>query len=50
MLLTTGLPLLCVELTVGQYASLGPSLLFQHLSPLFAGEDSGRRWGCTVWP
>ncbi|XP_043232572.1 sodium- and chloride-dependent glycine transporter 1-like isoform X2 [Amphibalanus amphitrite] len=41
MLLTSGLPLLCLELTVGQYASLGPSKLFENLSPLFGGVGYG---------
>ena len=38
MLLLAGLPLFCLELTIGQYASLGPNKLFQKLAPLFSGE------------
>ncbi|XP_037091264.1 sodium- and chloride-dependent GABA transporter 2-like [Pollicipes pollicipes] len=40
-LLVAGLPLLCMELTIGQYTNLGPSMLFQNLSPLFAGVGYG---------
>ena len=43
MLLLAGLPLFCLELTIGQYASLGPNKLFQKLAPLFSGEISCRR-------
>ncbi|XP_043243346.1 sodium- and chloride-dependent glycine transporter 1-like [Amphibalanus amphitrite] len=41
MLLLAGLPLFCLELTIGQYASLGPNKLFQKLAPLFSGLGYG---------
>ncbi|XP_037074005.1 sodium- and chloride-dependent creatine transporter 1-like [Pollicipes pollicipes] len=37
MLLAVGIPMYVMELTLGQYASLGPNKLFQKLSPLFSG-------------
>jgi SNF family Na+-dependent transporter len=38
MMLFAGLPLFYMELSLGQFASLTPLLLYQKLSPLFAGE------------
>ncbi|XP_042228202.1 sodium- and chloride-dependent glycine transporter 1-like [Homarus americanus] len=37
MLLCAGLPLFFMELALGQYASLGPNILFPKLSPIFGG-------------
>ncbi|XP_050738514.1 sodium- and chloride-dependent glycine transporter 2-like [Eriocheir sinensis] len=37
MLLCAGLPLFFMELALGQYASLGPNILFPKLAPIFSG-------------
>lgn len=44
MLLCAGLPLFFMELALGQYASLGPNIIFPKLAPLF----SGLGWGMIV--
>ncbi|XP_071516730.1 sodium- and chloride-dependent glycine transporter 1-like [Panulirus ornatus] len=44
MLLCAGLPLFFMELALGQYVSLGPSILFPKLAPLF----SGLGWGMVM--
>ncbi|KAF2356460.1 Sodium:neurotransmitter symporter [Trinorchestia longiramus] len=44
MLLLAGLPLFFLELTLGQYTSLGPNKLFLNLSPIFMGVG----WGMLV--
>ncbi|KAK4318107.1 hypothetical protein Pmani_010875 [Petrolisthes manimaculis] len=44
MLLCAGLPLFFMELALGQYASLGPNILFPKVAPLFAGLG----WGMIV--
>lgn len=38
MLLLLGIPLMFLELSLGQYAALGPSVLFDRLCPLFHGK------------
>ena len=38
MLLLAGLPLFFMELALGQYASLGPNILFPKLSPVMGGK------------
>lgn len=38
MLLCAGLPLFFMELALGQYASLGPNILFPKLAPIFSGK------------
>lgn len=38
MLLLLGLPLMFLELALGQYAALGPSVVFDRLCPLFHGK------------
>ena len=38
MLLVAGLPLFFMELALGQYASLGPNILFPKLSPITGGK------------
>lgn len=37
MLLCAGLPLFFMELALGQYASLGPNILFPKVAPIFGG-------------
>jgi solute carrier family 6 amino acid transporter-like protein 5/7/9/14 len=37
MLLAAGLPLMFMELSLGQYASLGPIALYSEFSPLLRG-------------
>lgn len=37
MLLCTGLPLFFMELALGQYASLGPNIIFPEIAPIFYG-------------
>ncbi|KAK3878646.1 hypothetical protein Pcinc_016725 [Petrolisthes cinctipes] len=44
MLLCAGLPLFFMELALGQYASLGPNILFPKVAPLF----SGLGWGMVI--
>ncbi|XP_068220313.1 sodium- and chloride-dependent glycine transporter 2-like [Palaemon carinicauda] len=44
MLLCAGLPLFFMELALGQYASLGPNILFPKIAPLFCGLG----WGMIV--
>lgn len=44
MLLCAGLPLFFMELALGQYASLGPNILFPKIAPLF----SGLGWGMVI--
>lgn len=39
MMLLAGLPLMFMELSFGQYASLGPIAIFDRFCPLFAGES-----------
>nr|XP_034318381.1 sodium- and chloride-dependent glycine transporter 1 isoform X1 [Crassostrea gigas] len=41
MLLLLGLPLMFLELALGQYAALGPSVVFDRLCPLFHGMGYG---------
>lgn len=41
MLLLLGLPLMFLELALGQYAGLGPSVVFDRLCPLFHGMGYG---------
>ncbi|XP_048731298.1 sodium- and chloride-dependent glycine transporter 1-like isoform X2 [Ostrea edulis] len=41
MLLLLGIPLMFLELSLGQYAALGPSVLFDRLCPLFHGIGYG---------
>ena len=38
MLLLVGFPLMFMELSFGQYASLGPIAIFERFCPLFHGE------------
>ncbi|CAG0901693.1 unnamed protein product [Cyprideis torosa] len=40
-LVITGIPIFFLELALGQYASLGPNLLFRKLSPIFSGLGYG---------
>ena len=42
MMLFAGLPMFFMELALGQYASLGPNILFPKMAPIFAG------WSLTV--
>ena len=37
MLLLAGLPLFFLELSLGQFASLGPNKVFLNISPIFMG-------------
>ncbi|KAK7067022.1 hypothetical protein SK128_018615 [Halocaridina rubra] len=37
MLLCAGIPMFFMELALGQYVSLGPSVIFQKMAPLFSG-------------
>lgn len=51
MLLLLGLPLMFLELALGQYAALGPSVVFDRLCPLFHGEyllDLSNRYSVTA--
>ena len=41
MLLCAGLPLFFMELALGQYASLGPNILFPKIAPFFGGGSVG---------
>lgn len=41
MLLCAGLPLFFLELSLGQFSSLGPNKIFLHLSPIFMGVGWG---------
>lgn len=41
MLVIAGLPLMFMELSIAQYAGLGPAVLFQRFSPLFQGVGVG---------
>ena len=38
MLLCTGLPIFFMELVLGQYTGLGPSILFPNMAPILAGK------------
>ncbi|XP_069970505.1 sodium- and chloride-dependent glycine transporter 2 [Penaeus vannamei] len=44
MLLCAGLPLFFMELALGQYASLGPNIIFPKLAPIFYGLG----WGMVL--
>ena len=44
MLLLAGLPLMFMELALGQYASLGPIGLYEHFCPLLGGLG----WGMVI--
>lgn len=41
MLVIAGLPLMFMELSIAQYAGLGPAVLFRRFSPLFQGVGIG---------
>ncbi|XP_076330492.1 sodium-dependent dopamine transporter-like [Tachypleus tridentatus] len=49
MMLLAGLPLMFMELAIGQYANLGPAALFERFCPLFQGIGYGMVLvSCTV--
>lgn len=49
ILIVYGIPVLYLELALGQYASLDSSLLFQRLTPILASNFLIRKFFCDFY-
>ena len=44
MLLFIGIPCFFMEISIGQYAAMGPVTIYSNLAPVFKGQYSGLRF------
>ncbi|MPC91021.1 Sodium-dependent proline transporter [Portunus trituberculatus] len=50
MLFMAGIPVFFMELSIGQYVSLGPAVLFSKMAPIFSGTIGIGAKKCTIAP